>query len=273
MPDIRGFPLRRNNTCETNEVDCGETWDNWHACCPHGGYCPGKDAEYSNNICCPDSSNCTALIIDPPICANSKWDLYAWNEDPGPDEGWFCCEPKDQGFHVNDQNIVGCRTPGSAGDPDYVDLSALTKGEYGTCEERETGQKMLIYLCLSAVTSTTSTATSAPTNESDSSSSHTNTGAIAGGMVGGVAGLAAAGAIVFFLLRRRKQKQVVESVSSPGSNQQHGGYYAPVKTEPEPPPVEAPASPPAELDSHGAPIELHGSDGFSQGGGQQHESR
>jgi hypothetical protein len=124
----KGFAIRRNNTCHTGEQTCATTWDTWTACCPHNSYCPGKDKKYFNNICCPDSSNCTALITNPAICADNSWNLYAWN---GKDEtgGWFCCESNQQGFYVSGQAYVGCAGPGVEGNVNFIDLAAKTTGK------------------------------------------------------------------------------------------------------------------------------------------------
>jgi len=74
-------------------------------------------------------------------------------------------------------------------------------------------------------TSTESTATS--TNESQNGGggeSKTNVGAIAGGVVGGVVGLAGLGLLAFFLRRRSKSKkqQPVSEMSAQNSPQPHG---------------------------------------------------
>ena len=74
----------------------------------------------------------------------------------------------------------------------------------------------------SASGTATSTPAPAPTSTSSKSS---NTGAIAGGVVGGVVGLAAVGLLAFFLIRRQNAKQNERSNRSSANNM--SGIIAP----------------------------------------------
>ena len=75
-------------------------------------------------------------------------------------------------------------------------------------------------------------------------SSETPVGAIAGGVVGGVAGIAIIGALVFFFLRRRRRSQdtivdVPEPSSTPGTtDQKPPEYYAELHQQDTPRPAE-----------------------------------
>ncbi|THC93016.1 hypothetical protein EYZ11_007498 [Aspergillus tanneri] len=79
------------------EAACGPTWGDFHACCPHGSTCPGANTPYVNSVCCPSKSNCTELILDPPVCADRSWTLYDH-------EGYFCCHKDMRGFFVTDMS-------------------------------------------------------------------------------------------------------------------------------------------------------------------------
>ncbi|UKZ81817.1 hypothetical protein TrVFT333_009591 [Trichoderma virens FT-333] len=193
----KGFAIRRNTTCQADEQTCGSTWNTWKACCPGNSYCPGKDKKYSNNICCPDSSNCTALITNPAICADSSWNLYTLD---GKDEmsGSFCCEANQQGFYVSGLGYVGCAGPGVTGSADFIYLVAKTKGTVSSTPTSSSTTATSM--------SASDSAASTPSNEPISSPHTTNVGAIAGGVVGGVVGLAAIMVAAFFFLRYRKRQ-------------------------------------------------------------------
>lgn len=57
-----------------------------------------------------------------------------------------------------------------------------------------------------------------------SSDNHTNTGAIVGGVIGGVAGLAIIGAVVFIFLRKRKRPSFDQEVFRPDNSDDDYGY-------------------------------------------------
>lgn len=78
----------------------------------------------------------------------------------------------------------------------------------------------------SASGSGTSSGTSSSSSGSESASS-SSTGAIAGGVVGGVAGVALIGAAVFFLLRRRKAKRAAlqQNIEGAGTGAGEKTYY------------------------------------------------
>ncbi|KAI2995002.1 hypothetical protein CBS147346_10152 [Aspergillus niger] len=173
--DMEGYAIRRNNSCLSDEVGCGKTWDDWHACCPHGSYCPGSRYSVANNVCCPSWTDCTA-DIDPPACANSTWSMHNYT-------GYFCCSEDQSGFMLKGTDWVGCLDSDSPGNASY---SALKLISYATSTASATSTPTSTST-LNATATTTSSATSAPNSDS---SSHTNTGAIAGGVVGGVIGVA-----------------------------------------------------------------------------------
>ncbi|KAH7304076.1 hypothetical protein B0I35DRAFT_484748 [Stachybotrys elegans] len=183
-----GFALRKNGSCEEQEVDCGRTVQPYRACCPELSFCP---ASY-NVDCCPDRSNCTVALLEEPKCANSTWDLY----DNG---GYFCCLPGLRGYATT-QNSNGCAPAGyqfSEGETLLALISAGQDPSVSTTSPPETS---------STATSTSPAATSTEPPPEEPSSSN-NTGAIAGGVVGGVAVLAIAGVAAWFLLKRKRRYQ------------------------------------------------------------------
>ncbi|PWY67886.1 hypothetical protein BO70DRAFT_400462 [Aspergillus heteromorphus CBS 117.55] len=118
---IEGFAIRRNNSCLSDEVSCGSTWETWHACCPSGSYCPGSKISIPNNVCCPSWTDCTSEIEDPPVCADNSWGLYNYT-------GYFCCPSSDDGFMVKDTVWVGCSAPDSPGNASYSALREIVTG-------------------------------------------------------------------------------------------------------------------------------------------------
>ncbi|KAA8648387.1 uncharacterized protein ATNIH1004_004272 [Aspergillus tanneri] len=194
--DKSGFAIRRHKSCQDGEAACGPTWGDFHACCPHGSTCPGANTPYVNSVCCPSKSNCTELILDPPVCADRSWTLYDH-------EGYFCCHKDMRGFFVTDMSWVGCAGPNSPGETNYQMLKAIS-----TATPTPTTASV-------SSTSLLTSKTTAPTTTAGggNSGSNTNTGAIAGGVVGGVAGLAVIIGLLVFFIRRWKEQQVEEQQS------------------------------------------------------------
>ncbi|RDW93399.1 uncharacterized protein DSM5745_00721 [Aspergillus mulundensis] len=206
-----GYGLRRNGTCLATEETCANPYDDWHNCCPEGTYCN------DDNTCCPTSSNCAAFIEADPHCANNvTWDLYDSN-------GYFCCLSSSYGFTRNDLVYNGTRTGGvgcADGLPDGESLTAIPPVARGVGSESATPTP-------TPSPADTDTATTTPTPsdadadadaETTSSSSSTNTGAIAGGVVGGVAGLAVILALIWFIMRRRRQRIAQGALVTPADS-------------------------------------------------------
>ncbi|GLA26468.1 hypothetical protein M752DRAFT_236206 [Aspergillus phoenicis ATCC 13157] len=187
--DIQGYAIRRNNSCLSDEVGCGKTWDTWHACCPSGSKCPGKEYSIQNNVCCPTWTDCTSEI-KPAVCANSTWNMYDY-------DGYFCCTQDESGFRLKGTDWVGCLSPDSPGNASYSALRLI-----GTASSTATSAPT----STSASTTTASTA-AGTTTAAASSGSGTNTGAIAGGVVGGVVGAAAIAGLLFYFLRRHNKQR------------------------------------------------------------------
>ncbi|KAH8592590.1 hypothetical protein B0O99DRAFT_629251 [Bisporella sp. PMI_857] len=184
-----GFAVRVNGSCQSNEVDCGQTVFPYHACCPSGSFCP---QQYNVN-CCPTSANCTATLIQDPQCANQTWDLYDNN-------GYFCCHKGRTGY-ASTTNSDGCALPGYAFRSGEVLLNVITTEQAVTSSASSTSS-----VSTQTFSTLLDTSTTASTARVAANPSKTNTGAIVGGVIGGiVVGIAIALAI--WILRRKKRSR------------------------------------------------------------------
>ncbi|KAF1843064.1 uncharacterized protein K460DRAFT_407436 [Cucurbitaria berberidis CBS 394.84] len=185
-----GFAIRRNGTCINGlEVDCGITLAPYHGCCPTGLSCPSQ----YNIACCPPGNNCTeSLITAPePKCANATWDLYN-------NGGYFCCDHGLIGYNTS-RGTNGCASPGAKLESGIKILSLVKMG--GEASRTSTASSS----SSPATTTPSNTQSASPSPPADPGSS-TPVGAIAGGVVGGVAAIALA-LLAWYLLRRRKQNK------------------------------------------------------------------
>ncbi|GFF28281.1 hypothetical protein IFM46972_02306 [Aspergillus udagawae] len=186
-----GFALRKNGTCLDTEVDCGTTLQPFRACCPGGSYCP---SQYNVN-CCPSAANCTQVLVKKPKCANETWDLYNFY-------GYFCCEKGTTAFGTDSQSD-GCALPGYKFESSETLLPIVSSGKVSVATSTSP---------VTSTPSTSSTSSASPastTTQPPGASSKTNTGAIAGGVVGGVAGVALIAFLVWWLFNRRTKRQPV----------------------------------------------------------------
>ncbi|OQE09360.1 hypothetical protein PENVUL_c006G07928 [Penicillium vulpinum] len=221
MSDIAGFALRRNGSCLTTETDCGGTTLPFHACCPGNTFCPGP--QY-NVICCPSNADCSDLLHG--SCADSTADFYSTNVTNPKDDG-FCCSQGKYAFTVKTSGGVGCANDLS---DLQVNMRQLTIVSSATPTPSSTSST---FFTTESTTPTSTTASSTPTSTAASPSpvsggetKQTNTGAIAGGVVGGVAGVAILIALVWFFLRRRNKNRQGNELQSMPPHPQTQEYFA-----------------------------------------------
>ncbi|EIT75510.1 glycophorin A domain protein [Aspergillus oryzae 100-8] len=229
-----GYSLRVNGSCPERTKQCRATWDDFVACCPSESTCKVSDNN-KNPICCPNEADCREPLFRIAHCANASWTMYEHY-------GLFCCKEEDQGFWTSKKKYndsVGCaKQPEGAS---HTILNPIVQTISSTT---------FTYPRIATSTSTaTSTSASAPhtseTSTSDyvSSSDDDPRGAIAGIVVGCVAGVALIAALAWYLLRRRRQKKQF----GPGSDlQPPPGYRKNPESLPQGELTELPSSPPSQ---------------------------
>ncbi|KAJ5937950.1 hypothetical protein N7454_004292 [Penicillium verhagenii] len=201
-----GYSSRSNGTCGSTEVECGQTWAPYHACCPSGTYCPSGQ---SNVICCDSNANCLDYFKDDPKCANSTANLYKAN-------GYFCCAEGLSAFELSN-GYVGCTDDISLLGNSVTLLHVSSVGSTSsTATSTSTSATSPVSTIASTTANTTPTSSATTGGDATNNTPSTNTAAIAGGVVGGVAAVAIlAGLLWFFLRRRNKQNQVDTSGQVP----------------------------------------------------------
>ncbi|KAJ5321620.1 uncharacterized protein N7506_010750, partial [Penicillium brevicompactum] len=168
--------------CSTEAWNDSSTGQIFFRCCPGSRDCSDKNT----GVCCPDEADCTQTISKPAHCANETWDLFGNTVDGG----YFCCEQGKNGFRS--RVGVGCAGKGDPTHSDAQMLSVVSPGKIQILLTR--------YEPNSDITRRDPKVEQLPSIDS-------NTGAIAGGVVGGVAGLAIIIALFWYFMRCRSQKQ------------------------------------------------------------------
>lgn len=218
MSDVKdppnGVAARRYKTCLTGEKNCGSTLNGFTRCCPGSTICHGKDG-----TCCEKKGACKYQFRYPNQCANETWHVY----ENGFDGGHFCCDKGANGLNLT--GGVGCLS-----DKEYYSInssssSTLFDGVNWLLSSTIPGKAHIWFTwqCNQMLTnlgaaptpttdtltpvSATATSTSGTDPDGSSSSSGSNSGAIAGGVVGGVAGIAIFSALLWYIIRRRSLQQ------------------------------------------------------------------
>ncbi|KAJ5520740.1 hypothetical protein N7463_001193 [Penicillium fimorum] len=192
-----GFASRRLGSCAQGEISCVPTWNltatsgTFYRCCPGKSFC-GRD---SSGVCCPgEGQDCTEHLINPAHCADQNWDLF---QNPNGHEGRFCCEKGKAGFN-RPENGVGCANEENITKNDTI-LSVINPpGKTQTFISYFPGNCAKRLACTPCVAST----------------STPNVGAITGGVVGGVAGLAIILALFWYFIRRSQKQQPLPAKSA-----------------------------------------------------------
>ncbi|CAI7675638.1 unnamed protein product [Penicillium palitans] len=203
-----GFAIRRNGNCLAGECKTSAGKDPITSqllfrCCPTDTCSNGN-----TGMCCPEGGDCRQKISNPEHCADATWDLYR-----NYDGGYFCCEQDQYGFNRTDGS-VGCGTKEDLEEEGRTSVSLVPLGTptpSSSVISSSSPTSTSSTTSNSSTTSSTSPISNSSTTSSDSptsgSSSSSNAGAIAGGVVGGVAGLAIILALFWYFMRRRPQKQ------------------------------------------------------------------
>ncbi|KAI8680779.1 hypothetical protein NCS56_00483900 [Fusarium sp. Ph1] len=237
-----GFSVRRSNKCGDDTVSCKAGASS--RCCPQGSWCFYTEPDKGGNAyCCPENSDCLKDILDYPQCAYGNRTI--WVGEGREVKQSFCCDAGYRGVIRADGVGAAC----SQG-------SSMSKGETrasrfepdATCVDTSTtiASTNSADTTTSEAAQTTSAESEADTVTDDDSS--ISGGAIAGIVIGSVAGIALIAAAAFWLFRRRAKGQNGEQ-KAPYSNVEYGednanryatGGYPPTE-------LDTPQSPPQEL--------------------------
>ncbi|KAJ5090767.1 hypothetical protein N7532_009451 [Penicillium argentinense] len=212
----QGYALRNKGGCPTPAESGGSTWDNFYTCCPPDTY--NKPNQY--NTICRQGVNQPTLTQ----CANTTWNLYAWDNTDDDAYEYFCCLQGLQGFYSKENSTYGYFGCVNSTDIDTDTMGTLEIAVTGTSSATATATST------SSTTSTSTTASATTTSSSDTTASDggssSNTGAIVGGVVGGVCGAALIAVLVWLIFRYRaraaKGDQSTETAEI--SNQQQPLY-------------------------------------------------
>lgn len=272
-----GSSLRVNATkCPTSApISCGSGLQ--PRCCPSGTQCAGEGL-YLNNYCCStdDSTNasiaaCIDDIVAYPRCAVSTWTLFDINGTI--ESGAWCCLKDNNGTYqaptTGNGGGVRCVDAPDSDDedpPDDLQIWAVYV-EQETCTSASASASSSTTATATDTASATTSSAAATSTAAAASGSKISGGAIAGIVIGCVAGIGLLAAAAFFVWRRQhaKKADVPVTPQDPGAYSYAGdAKYEPVhqSTSPPielgtthyvPPPVElgAPqyATAPVELDS------------------------
>ncbi|OQE23322.1 hypothetical protein PENFLA_c011G01095 [Penicillium flavigenum] len=200
---LMGYSLRRNFTCADGENDCGPTWNtssvSFLRCCPGNTECPV--GQKTPGICCPTEEDCSDLLDEKERCADPTADLY-FTDQTG---GYFCCSNDTIGLYTSERQYAGCVKAEDVNDLG-VKVTTMRKAVPYTLPASASSDTATA-TTLSSSTSGAIIATSTSSNNGNTGTSQPNVGAIAGGVVGGIAGVVILIGLAWCLFRRRKKQE------------------------------------------------------------------
>ncbi|KAK8068664.1 hypothetical protein PG994_005280 [Apiospora phragmitis] len=199
-----GWSLRvKSRYCPSSApVDCGTGTQ--RRCCPAG---PGR----------------------PPRCPNQQWTL--WGGDSGSvDNGAWCCEPGYNGFYRGKVEGVGCTDagvntlPGNTFFAKTVSTSQCATATPTTSSSSSSGGGGAVSPPTATPTSPVADGQNAGGGTSDDNGQGLGSGAIAGIVVGCIAGVALLAGIVGAVLWRRRRNSQAAAAQELHSGSSPGGY-------------------------------------------------
>ncbi|KAJ5165462.1 uncharacterized protein N7500_007292 [Penicillium coprophilum] len=256
-----GWAVRRNGSCLPDECSTNASHGIFR-CCPSGSICTNA----YTGACCPDKGDCRDTIKNPAHCANETWDLYK-----NKDGGLFCCEQGESGFRMS--SGVGCAVPGDPTIGGTAWLPILSPGKIQLLHTRDklkadmsrreyNIQQLLNTEHLPNIEHSIEhsigqlLAINRLRDIEQLPDVDSHTGAIAGGVVGGVAGLAIIFALFWFFMRRRSKKQLQQNpapVTEASMAQYHSVPPSDIRSE-----LGSPSTRPSELEGQASVSELPG---------------
>ncbi|OAA63628.1 hypothetical protein SPI_03791 [Niveomyces insectorum RCEF 264] len=210
-----GWALRNNgNDCPrgTTQCDGGIV----PRCCPDATFCWETD----NGYCCPtNTTDCFQDVVNVPKCPNKQWSL--WNQNASTDELW-CCRAGMYGVGIGDG--VKCRSLGVALASGETAATQVTHAA-STCSTVPASSTPPSSSDASTAGPSTGTATHTDTPNTDapappiSSKQGVGGGAIAGIVIGCVAGVALVVLVAWLVMKRRaaQRRQFAEVEGDSGA--------------------------------------------------------
>ncbi|KAI5917311.1 hypothetical protein F4810DRAFT_718008 [Camillea tinctor] len=247
-------PRQADSDSDTRDSTCGFAVDDPSrpaASCPDSGYCVFNRWELVVGCC--TLSNSQSCVV-PTTCLESTRSSSTWTGDPGT---LYCSDPNrphcvtyayDANFYevLNGASFIGCAASGGTGViaattlPGWVSpgdnttvsdsTSGSATGQPGTSTSSASSSTAVSGTVPPSGSSSSSPADPDPLPSAGNTSRSTNVGAIAGGVIGGIAGLALIIAAIIFCLRYRKRR--AQTPDPPADRGGLGNFPSPYGHEP-----------------------------------------
>ncbi|KAK8045621.1 hypothetical protein PG993_005645 [Apiospora rasikravindrae] len=213
-----GWSLRvKSRYCPSSApIDCGTGTQ--RRCCPAGYVCAGVGLQ-GGSWCCKEGEDCSNQAREIPRCPNQQWTL--WGGDTGTiSDGAWCCEPGFNGFYRGKVEGVGCTDAGVNTLPGNT-FFAKTVSTSQCATATPTSSSPSSATAAPPTTTPAADGQTAGSSDEDDGKGGLGSGAIAGIVVGCVAGIAlVAGIIGATMWRRRRHSQ---AAAAAGAQDMHDG--------------------------------------------------
>ncbi|KAK8878724.1 hypothetical protein PGQ11_000018 [Apiospora arundinis] len=229
-----GWSLRVDSRyCPSNApIDCG--MGTQRRCCPSGYVCAGVGLQ-GGSWCCKEGEDCINQARESPRCPNQQWTLWG-GDDGSVSDGAWCCQPGYNGFYKGKVEGVGCTKAG---------VNTLPSNTFFA-------KTVLTSQCVTSTPTPSSSSSSSATigqttptgsvvdgqnaggegqqsskDDDSSSSKGLGSGAIAGIVIGCVAGVALIAAIFGAAMWRRRKNRAAAGQELHSNDPAHSqsGYY------------------------------------------------